>query len=265
MCIRDSAQTATTIMRLGALLLTAVAGAMDLATLGAPDSSSPEPLNRLAFGSCHAHGLDDVLFEDISAFKPEAFVWLGDAVYPREGPGFPSRLRSELQALKRKPRYAQILESAQFVDGTFDDHDTGLNDGGSTNQHLIPSQQIMLDFFGVPNESPRRTRRGLYWSHLFGPPGKQVKLIVLDTRTHRDPMFLPEFGGSLPGGAARAISILQNASQNHAGDVLGETQWELSLIHISEPTRLLSISYAVFCLKKKKKRKEKRASRVEKK
>eukprot|EP00658_Telonema_sp_P-2_P057029 TRINITY_DN45495_c0_g1_i1.p1 TRINITY_DN45495_c0_g1~~TRINITY_DN45495_c0_g1_i1.p1 ORF type:complete len:429 (+),score=118.74 TRINITY_DN45495_c0_g1_i1:154-1440(+) len=28
--------------------------------------------------------------------------------------------------------------------------------------------------------------------------------------------------------------------------------WELSLIHISEPTRLLSISYAVFCLKKKK-------------
>eukprot|EP00658_Telonema_sp_P-2_P076686 TRINITY_DN675_c0_g1_i9.p2 TRINITY_DN675_c0_g1~~TRINITY_DN675_c0_g1_i9.p2 ORF type:complete len:125 (-),score=36.77 TRINITY_DN675_c0_g1_i9:80-454(-) len=30
----------------------------------------------------------------------------------------------------------------------------------------------------------------------------------------------------------------------------------LSLIHISEPTRLLSISYAVFCLKKKKKNKE---------
>eukprot|EP00658_Telonema_sp_P-2_P039348 TRINITY_DN2815_c0_g1_i1.p1 TRINITY_DN2815_c0_g1~~TRINITY_DN2815_c0_g1_i1.p1 ORF type:complete len:155 (-),score=77.46 TRINITY_DN2815_c0_g1_i1:16-480(-) len=29
---------------------------------------------------------------------------------------------------------------------------------------------------------------------------------------------------------------------------------KLSLIHISEPTRLLSISYAVFCLKKKKNR-----------
>eukprot|EP00658_Telonema_sp_P-2_P037976 TRINITY_DN27304_c0_g1_i1.p1 TRINITY_DN27304_c0_g1~~TRINITY_DN27304_c0_g1_i1.p1 ORF type:complete len:182 (-),score=40.93 TRINITY_DN27304_c0_g1_i1:103-648(-) len=36
-----------------------------------------------------------------------------------------------------------------------------------------------------------------------------------------------------------------------AGALLG-----LSLIHISEPTRLLSISYAVFCLKKKKKKKE---------
>ena len=29
---------------------------------------------------------------------------------------------------------------------------------------------------------------------------------------------------------------------------------DLSLIHISEPTRLLSISYAVFCLKKKKRK-----------
>src|SRR5428012_19639 len=29
--------------------------------------------------------------------------------------------------------------------------------------------------------------------------------------------------------------------------------WYLSLIHISEPTRLGMISYAVFCLKKKKK------------
>src|SRR5678816_2247509 len=32
----------------------------------------------------------------------------------------------------------------------------------------------------------------------------------------------------------------------------GTSENNLSLIHISEPTRLLSISYAVFCLKKKK-------------
>eukprot|EP00658_Telonema_sp_P-2_P053031 TRINITY_DN41424_c0_g1_i1.p1 TRINITY_DN41424_c0_g1~~TRINITY_DN41424_c0_g1_i1.p1 ORF type:complete len:106 (+),score=25.20 TRINITY_DN41424_c0_g1_i1:87-404(+) len=34
-------------------------------------------------------------------------------------------------------------------------------------------------------------------------------------------------------------------------------QKDLSLIHISEPTRLLSISYAVFCLKKKKQKNKK--------
>src|SRR5678816_3720585 len=36
-------------------------------------------------------------------------------------------------------------------------------------------------------------------------------------------------------------------------ECLHQTRFALSLIHISEPTRLLSISYAVFCLKKKKK------------
>src|SRR5678816_1184068 len=37
------------------------------------------------------------------------------------------------------------------------------------------------------------------------------------------------------------------------GAAIGGRDYNLSLIHISEPTRLLSISYAVFCLKKKKK------------
>src|SRR5678816_1567774 len=35
------------------------------------------------------------------------------------------------------------------------------------------------------------------------------------------------------------------------GPYYNTTEKYLSLIHISEPTRLLSISYAVFCLKKK--------------
>src|SRR5674536_370384 len=46
--------------------------------------------------------------------------------------------------------------------------------------------------------------------------------------------------------------------QTLVSEVLGlpianSSLYDLSLIHISEPTRLLSISYAVFCLKKKKK------------
>ena len=38
-------------------------------------------------------------------------------------------------------------------------------------------------------------------------------------------------------------------------DTMDKVGYHLSLIHISEPTRLGMISYAVFCLKKKKKRK----------
>src|SRR5678815_5958912 len=43
-----------------------------------------------------------------------------------------------------------------------------------------------------------------------------------------------ESSGSGPAGCARPVPLM----------------FDLSLIHISEPTRLLSISYAVFCLKK---------------
>src|SRR5450756_1015047 len=41
--------------------------------------------------------------------------------------------------------------------------------------------------------------------------------------------------------------------------------WQLSLIHISEPTRLGMISYAVFCLKKKKKKQKKKQNTKKKK
>ncbi len=41
-----------------------------------------------------------------------------------------------------------------------------------------------------------------------------------------------------------------------ARSVVDHDDLDLSLIHISEPTRLALISYAVFCLKKKKKKKK---------
>ncbi|KAI4366238.1 hypothetical protein MLD38_022136 [Melastoma candidum] len=37
-----------------------------------------------------------------------------------------------------------------------------------------------------PIESPRRKQEGVYMSYTFGPSGRQVKVILLDTRYHRD-------------------------------------------------------------------------------
>src|SRR5450756_1495636 len=45
----------------------------------------------------------------------------------------------------------------------------------------------------------------------------------------------------------------------------GSNAYNLSLIHISEPTRLGMISYAVFCLKKKKKKKKKNKTHLNRK
>eukprot|EP00658_Telonema_sp_P-2_P082439 TRINITY_DN8716_c0_g1_i3.p1 TRINITY_DN8716_c0_g1~~TRINITY_DN8716_c0_g1_i3.p1 ORF type:complete len:312 (-),score=88.40 TRINITY_DN8716_c0_g1_i3:44-979(-) len=61
------------------------------------------------------------------------------------------------------------------------------------------------------------------------------------------------------------LTQLAEATQSDAAQAASESEslraeiraLKLSLIHISEPTRLLSISYAVFCLKKKKNTKQK--------
>ena len=49
--------------------------------------------------------------------------------------------------------------------------------------------------------------------------------------------------------AQRAVGGAPSRAALRIADIVVQA---LSLIHISEPTRLLSISYAVFCLKKKK-------------
>src|SRR5678815_4742629 len=50
----------------------------------------------------------------------------------------------------------------------------------------------------------------------------------------------------------KVVMVVEGMEVKPAGEVVEGTGHHhvLSLIHISEPTRLLSISYAVFCLKK---------------
>src|SRR5450756_263992 len=56
-------------------------------------------------------------------------------------------------------------------------------------------------------------------------------------------------------GGPRGMGWMYRVREHH-GFVVRQGIQELSLIHISEPTRLGMISYAVFCLKKKKKKKK---------
>src|SRR5665647_3972248 len=55
---------------------------------------------------------------------------------------------------------------------------------------------------------------------------------------------------------AQSITIYTNKGEaEHLWKIANSLGYALSLIHISEPTRRTPISYAVFCLKKKKKKK----------
>eukprot|EP00658_Telonema_sp_P-2_P024211 TRINITY_DN19722_c0_g1_i4.p1 TRINITY_DN19722_c0_g1~~TRINITY_DN19722_c0_g1_i4.p1 ORF type:complete len:328 (+),score=68.47 TRINITY_DN19722_c0_g1_i4:180-1163(+) len=103
--------------------------------------------------------------------------------------------------------------------------------------------------------------------HFFGQAGVEQELIaagIMDPETrlivpglekrliNRDetPQFF-DYNDSKGGGQARVGAGVRDAAVQAATESRCDVT-VLSLIHISEPTRLLSISYAVFCLKKKK-------------
>src|SRR5678815_2560040 len=77
---------------------------------------------------------------------------------------------------------------------------------------------------------------------LLRERGEPVRAMI---RASADPAPLADLGVEIVHG-----DILDAAAVERAVDGCGRV-YHLSLIHISEPTRLLSISYAVFCLKKK--------------
>jgi alkaline phosphatase D len=172
----------------------APASAMPSATAAATRSGE---VSRIAFGSCSDEDRPQPLWPHVVADDPDVWVWLGDNIYGDTSDM--AVMRQKYARQKSHPGYQALLGTAAVI-GTWDDHDYGLNDGGREFRARRESQQALLDFFGVPAASPRRARAGVYESYVYGAPGRQVKVILLDTRYHRDPI------GS-------------------GGDVLGDEQW----------------------------------------
>src|SRR5678810_316816 len=110
----------------------------------------------------------------------------------------------------------------------------------------------------VPISNPPNPWATTEVEYLEGAP--QVKLEVFEDRTRRilAKNDSPDVGFTYSvnpyRGCFHACAYCY-ARPSHEYLSLGAgTDFDLSLIHISEPTRQAEISYAVFCLKKKKKK-----------
>eukprot|EP00924_Labyrinthula_sp_SR-Ha-C_P003607 maker-scaffold_3-snap-gene-0.46-mRNA-1 protein AED:0.00 eAED:0.00 QI:80/1/1/1/0/0.5/2/63/439 len=167
------------------------------------------------------------IWNKILARQPDAFLWLGDIMYADflpKGIEFWRVFYKDFEYLKQKfppfypsnftyhsdrftetktlPSYQRFLGAIgkENVDGMWDDHDFGLNDEGRLYPGKTWSQTALLDFFDIPEDSPRRKQEGVYYSkHYFD--GK-IKVIFLDNRYFKDP----------PG--------------QKGGDLLGDVQWK---------------------------------------
>lgn len=207
------------------LLLAAVAPAPGAAGEPAGDLL----VSRIALGSCAKQDRPMPIWSAVSGFKPDVLLLLGDNVYGDTEDMAVLRGKYDLLAADRG--FGAVRNTVPIV-AVWDDHDYGVNDGGSEYPMKKDSQQVFLDFFGIPADAPVRKREGIYRQFVVGPPGRRVQFICLDTRFHRSPL------ASIPRPERVKGQGPYRPSDDPEATMLGAAQWEWLAKVLREPADL---------------------------
>jgi alkaline phosphatase D len=181
-------------------------------------------ITKIAFGSCSnpklykkSKGQSHALFNTVVKKQADVFVFLGDNIYGDTEDML--LFKKKYQALEDIKSFRHLRDNTQII-ATWDDHDFGVNDGGNTYPKRKESQELFLDFFKDPADSPRRQRPGVYTSYTFGDLGQRCQIIVLDTRYFRD--MLPRTKGPKKKGVVGWYEPTKDTSKT----LLGSAQWQ---------------------------------------
>ncbi len=177
-------------------------------TPSAQTSNFPEKLSVIAFGSCNKQNKPQPLWEAIIQNKPDLWIWLGDNIYADTEDMNLMRQKYEMQL--EHTDYKKLLNTCQVI-GTWDDHDYGENDGGKDFLKKEESKEHILNFLHVAQDAEVRKRPGIYQSYTIGKSPRQVKIILLDTRSFKDDIERKKEIGYIPD---------ENA------EILGNAQWQ---------------------------------------
>ncbi|MFY8325699.1 alkaline phosphatase D family protein [Pseudoalteromonas sp. ZZD1] len=140
--------------------------------------------NKILFGSCGHQDKAIPIFDAINNENADLFIFLGDNIYGDTNDM--TVLADKYQKLGAKPEFKTLKANTPII-AMWDDHDFGQNDAGKEYSHKEQSRQIMLDFFGEPRDSIRRTRPdGIYTSYMYGEGDQTVRVIMPDLRWNRD-------------------------------------------------------------------------------
>jgi alkaline phosphatase D len=130
-----------------------------------------------------------------------------------------------------------VREAAPVL-ATWDDHDFGRNDGGADFPHKEAAKRLFLDFWRIAPDDPRRTRAGIYHAATFGPEGRRVQIVLLDTRTFRSPLKAAD-PASAPGKGPYV------PDPDPAKTMLGAAQWAWLRAQLMQPAELRLIVSSV--------------------
>lgn len=216
-----------------------IALALLLALLASPAAAQApsSTLTRIAFGSCADEEKPQPIWDAVLAYRPQLFLFAGDNVYGDVSAGKAVPQGGEIEALRESYRLAGEVPGLKALRervphlATWDDHDYGLNDAGASFVAKGEAQALFAEFWNLPADDPRRTRPGVHHAQAFGPPGRRVQVILLDTRTFRSDLKPTDQRGAP--GRERYLP-----DDDPAKTMLGEAQWAWLEERLREPADL---------------------------
>lgn len=219
---------------LGAFLLMACGvWAQMVSAEGAPhpmiaQALSPnDRLERIAFGSCLHQAKPQPIWQGIASRNPQLMLMMGDNVYGDFDDEAATALKAAYAALAAHPEFSKARATLPML-ATWDDHDYGRNDAGVEFAGKTVAAQAFAAFWGTGEAFP--LDGGVYRSKIYGPAGQRVQIILLDTRSFRQPLTpksvaFPHWGRFEP-------------DPNPANTMLGDTQWHWLAQQLALPAEI---------------------------
>lgn len=192
------------------------------------------PVTRIGFGSCINPPTHPMLDRTLT-LPFDLFVLLGDNIYADTTN---MTVMAEKYRVRKESAFFQSLRKKAPLLATWDDHDFGWNDAGSNYAQRAESQKLFLDFMDEPATSPRRRRAGVYDAQVFGPPGRRVQIILLDTRYFRSALVTGQNNVTPSGG-----KYIPHPDPN--ATMLGEAQWAWLEEQLREPAEVRVIASSI--------------------
>ena len=144
--------------------------------------NSTQEVLTLGFGSClHQDRSMDIL-KTIEKKELDLFMFIGDNVYGDQKDGELDKL---IRTYKQQSNNLEIFLKNVRTEFIWDDHDFGLNDGGSNYRYKDRAKELFLETWKIPSKDPRRLRDGLYFDKIINKNGLKVQLIFLDNRSFK--------------------------------------------------------------------------------
>ena len=177
---------------------------------------SNQEILTLGFGSCLHQDRSMAILKTIEKKELDLFMFIGDNVYGDQEDGELDKLiRTYKQQFNNLENFLKNV-STEFI---WDDHDFGLNDGGSNYRYKDIAKSLFLETWQIPANDPRRLRDGLYFDKIINKNGLKIHLIFLDNRSFKSEWKLTdEFNKK---GKERYIEDF-----NPEKTLLGKNQWK---------------------------------------